>query len=436
VNDTNYNTDKNYNFTLLSGGATFNSCIIATIVNVSDFIRFNENVTGIIAKNIIYDNITFTDFFNQYVYHEFEPDYFASEDRISNSALFNLAEKLNVPDILGNIICALYLSDNQSFIDEIRQLNTIISESEDFDANDIESVNAAIQIAEKQGLDDAKELIAYLASYDVLGATDKEPRTAVSDFLIGKDDDKDSAYDWIIPFGMKIDWSKSSIQVMPQAENTYAEMPYVDGSLIENTVYKNRIFSIVAYSELGLSVSEKEQLKSEICRILDATKNNPKKMTFQDSSTSFDVTYSGTAEITDGASFVRVTLPFESQPYGYPLFSKEVAGTGLLVNDGDADVGCVNTISSGAVNPSFKIGSIEYSWSGTVPANTKLIIDHNDYSCYLETIKGVRTNAISKLTGEFQRIPKGTSVAITAYGDTENYLVTTFQEKILWGGNL
>ena len=84
------------------------------------------------------------------------------------------------------------------------------------------------------------------------------------------------------------------------------------------------------------------------------------------------------------------------------------------------------------MNPSFQLGTITYTWEGTVPEDTTLYIDHNNYTCYLETVKGTRTNVIDKLTGEFQTIPKASSIAITALGNTGDYLVTKLKEKILW----
>lgn len=426
-----YNKSLKYNFLISDGGATYNSAGIEVLVNLFETLKFLDSHGKVIVQRLITEKISLSDFMEWFVFQN-ESEYFHLDETINNFALFDLIENQGVSDIFLNLLISLFLLDKQNVVDEIRQLNAIIEEKEPFDFSEVPTIEALVKIADQYGLNEAEKILAYIFQFDSLRATDKEPRKAVSDFVIGQVENYDRAFDWIVPFDMKVNWRDSSIQVMPQTESSYIDMPEKDGSIIENTIYKNRLFSIVAYSELGLSIAEKEQLKRDIAQILDATKNSPKKLTFMNSDTSFDVQYSGSADITEGPSFVKATIPFESGPYGYPLFEKEVSGTGLLVNDGDADSGCVHKISSGAVNPSFQMGTITYKWSGTVPANTTLYIDHNNYTCYLETVEGTRTNVIDKLTGEFQTIPKASSVAITAFGNTGDYLTTTLKEKILW----
>lgn len=426
-----YNKYFKYNLSISDGGATYNSAGIEVLVNLFETLKFLDARGKVIAQRLITERISLPDFMSLFVLQD-EPEQFYIEESHKYSALFDLIEKQGVSDAFSDLLISLFLLDKQQAIDEIRELNAIIEKNEKFTFKDNPTIEAIIDIADKYGLDEAEKIMAYISQFDPVRVTDREPRKAVSDFMIGQIEDYDKAFDWIIPFDMKVNWRDSSIQVMPQTESTYIDMPEKDGSIIENTIYKNRLFSIVAYSELGLSIYEKEQLKREIAQILDATKNSPKKLTFMASDTSFDVQYSGSAEITEGPSFVKATIPFEAGAYGYPLFEQEVLGTGLLVNDGDADSGCVHKISSGAVNPSFQLGTITYTWEGTVPEDTTLYIDHNNYTCYLETVQGTRTNVIDKLTGEFQTIPKASSVAITALGNTGDYLVTKLKEKILW----
>lgn len=426
-----YNKGYKYNFTLSSGGALYNSASIEVLVNLFETLKFIDLQSSVIAKRLVTEKISLSDFMEWFILQD-ESELFHIEESHEYFALFDLLEKQNVSDIFSDLLISLFLIDKQNAIDEIKSINAILEKKEEFDFSEFPFIFALVDIADKYGFDEAKEIFSFLSQFNHASFTDRDPKKAISDFVIGKIEDYDSAYDWIIPFEMKVDWRSSSIQVMPQTESSYIDMPGQDGSIVENTIYKNRLFSIVAFSELGLSVYEKEELKRNIVQILDATKNNPKKLTFMNSNTSFDVQYSGSAEIAEGPSYVKATIPLESSPYGYPLFEQEVFGTGLLVNDGDKETGCVNKILSGAINPSFQLGTITYTWSGTVPQDTTLYIDHNNYTCYLETVEGTRTNVIDKLTGEFQTIPKGSSVAITAFGETGDYLVTTLKEKILW----
>lgn len=422
----NYNKESSYN-----NNVYYNSSLISIFINVSETIRASDSSPYLIAVSILNDGISIKDFIYNYVLLN-KTESFNLNDALEYKAIFELMDQLGMKESFVEVLVFLLLSDSQELLDEIRLLNALINKEENLNVYDYTDINAIIKLAESNGITDIEKIFALILENDRIGLIDREPRRAISDFIIGKSDDFDPAYDWIFPFDMKVDWRNSNIQIMPQAESSYIDMPGVDGSIIENTIYKNRLFSIVAFSELGLTIAEKEEMKRDIAQILDATKNNPKKLTFQNSETSFDIIYSGSAEISEGPSYVKATIPLEAGPYGYPLFEQEVFGTGLLVNDGDLDVGCVHKISAGAINPSFQLGNITYTWSGTVPEDSTLVIDHNNYTCYIETVEGNRTNEIDKLTGEFQTIPRGSSMAITALGDTGEYLLTVLKEKIIW----
>lgn len=429
----NYNNNKNYNYSIDSGGMMYNSATIQTLIRIFDVFSFLESRHKIYSQKNISESVSIIDKIVLKVFNAFLDELIES-DYIKLNTFFSYIESERIKDTMGNIFSALHLYDKQNVLDEFDKLNALLSKSQIFDFNEKNKIDAMTKIADKFNLKDVSDVLAFFTNFDSFFATDKEPRKAISDFLIGHSDGFDNAYDWVFPFEMKIDWRSSSIQIMPQAESSYIQQPGVDGEIIEDTVYKNRLFNIVMFSELGLTIQEKEILKRDIAQILDATKNNTKKLTFQASSTAFDVKYSGAADIKEGPSYIKATIPLESSPYGYPLFDKEIFGSGLIVNDGDADIGCVHKISSGAINPTFMLGEINYSWNGIVPENTTLVIDHNNYSCYLETIQGLRTNAINKLSGEFQTIPKHSSIVLTAKQSTENYIQTQLKEKILWMG--
>lgn len=428
-----YNKNYKYNYTIATGGGKYNSSAVSVLLSFSELFSSFDQRSPIISKNILYENPTFTDFFAQYVFN-YETEEFSSFDGFEHSALFDIMEHENVTDEFSDLIVALYILDKNNIIDEFRKLDVILNQDDGFESKDDITLESLLKLAEKYSLDEARNVIAFLQKHDSFGATDRSPRTALSDFVVGHVDNHDTAYDWIIPFEMKVDWKGSTIQVMPQTESDYIDLPNVDGSMIANTIYKNRIFNIVAFSELGLTKTQKEELKTKIVQVLDSTKNTTKKLTFHPSDVSFDVKYSGAANIVEGPSYVKATIPLESSPYGHKLFETVVDGSGLIVNDGDEKTGCLHEISSGCVNPGFLLGEVSYSWNGTVPYGFTLIIDHNDYSCYLRDNLGNRTNAIDKLSGEFQSIPKHSSIAITANDNTRSYIKTYIKEKILWIG--
>lgn len=268
--------------------------------------------------------------------------------------------------------------------------------------------------------------------YDSFAVTDRPPQKADSNFFIGYTAERDRTYKSVLPLGLNYDVERSEIPIMPPTEHTYIDMPFVDGSMITHTKYLNRPFKIVAWSDDGLTKGEIEQLKYEITRFLDSTKEHSRKLTIQETGTTFDVKYSGQAVTEQGPSFIRVTMPFESGPYGYPSLAQEVYGNGILINHGDKEMPFINEISEGCINPHFTIGTVEYSYTGTVPTGKKLVINHENLTCDLVSSNGTKENVIKNLTGDFQTVPKGQSVTITADAGTASHLCTRAIERVLW----
>jgi hypothetical protein len=356
----------------------------------------------------------------------------ANYDSSTTAVIVYASENININDPLPSTI-AIMVSTETVNTSDTQKVFAYLTSADSFSVSDIEKLFALIDKNEKLSLEELQSTDATIYQFESPYAMDRTPRTAYSDFVIGTQDPYDKAFDWLLPFNMMVDYSQSSIPYMPQVEHDQTEMYGVDGSTLINAEYKNRIFKIVSYSLLGLTKQEKEELKFKICEVLDEIKNASKRITFKNSDTAFDVVYSGASTISEGGSFVKSEIQFESQPYGHPLFDQEVYGSGKLTNNGDTDIGFVNTILSDAVNPEFVIGDITYRWNGTVPKNSKLIIDHTDRSCYIESFDGEKINAIDKLDGKFQLIPQGKSVEITALGNTESFLTTTLRENVLWG---
>lgn len=423
----NYNSGYKYN----SKFNLYNSVIYKYIVNVYEVLRLNDAITRRTAFIALFESQKIADYLSTAITWSFD-ETIEMYDKSDNFVLFDIAEKLNIKDDFSDLVVMLYLMDKVNILDELAYLNAFINQTDSINVKDISNIEAFIEQLDKFGFNESKDLFALISEFESLNISDKNPRKAISDFYIGHQEGFDNAFTWLFPFDMMIDEKNSTIQVMPQTESNYIEMQGVDGSIVENTIYKNRLFNIIAYTKDGLTKFEKEEIKKEITRILDATKHETKKLTVQSADVSFDVKYSGLADIAEGPSFVKATIPLETSPYGYPLFDREVYGSGLILNDGQSNVGCVNYISAGCVNPEFQLGTITYRWNGTVPDNMTLIIDHEAYMCYLESAHGYRKNAITNLTGNFQRIPKESSIVLLANANTENYIRTTLKERILW----
>lgn len=430
----NWNSGAIFNAKGGEGGFSWNSKEYILILNLSEVIHVKETLSSVLARLVLTEKglAVYDAIFNAALFDKLTEE-IQLDDKLSISLLFELADQIGLKDEISDLAVLAYLHDHMDIMEEIQILAQLVAEDK-FSLQDDTSIEAFLKTLDDFGLTELEQsILAYIETHDSFGLTDHEPRQAISDFLIGAIDDDDRAYDWLIPFNMKVDWGNTKIQVMPEAEITSIEMPGIDGSIVADTVYKDRLFSIVAFSEDGMTLQQKEDLKARITQILDSTKHKTKKLTVQARGTTFDVKYEGQADIQSGPSFVKGTIPLQVTPYGYSMFPYELYGSGLVDNaNGDTMMRPKHTISGPITNPSFKLGTVTYTWNGTVPEETSLVINHDKYTCYTIDNFGKKKNVLAQLTGDFQAIDAGKSVVLVADENTEGHILTEWVTPVLW----
>lgn len=354
-------------------------------------------------------------------------------DKVDVEAILELFDSFGVKDETYELLVSLYLNDKFNIIEEFKSFSELAIK-EKVNLEEKQGIQVALDLVDKIGVKDLQHVYGFLKLYDSFLVSDRQPKTAVSDFIIGTTEDLDNAYEWLVPFGLKIDWSKSNMPSMPEAELTTVEIPSVDGSIVEDTVYKDRMFQIVAYTEQGLNKSEKQQIKAKIARILDTTKKKAKKLTIQNSNISFDVRYDGQATLTEGSSYVKASIPFRTSPYGYSTFEEEMLGNGVITNGGDMDICPVTTITGYCRKPYFEINGVSYFYDNIVEDGGKLVIDHAMKSAYVIDGSGNKSNAMKDLhTNEFTKISVGSSVWVYAEDSaTARQMSHTWRNRVLW----
>lgn len=434
----NYNSGKIYNKMANAGGALYNSATYIITFKLNDFFNAGDAVTQLLAISIVYESPSIADAVRMSSLYMLNQELRFEQAQTQAYALFRITDSLGITDTISAMIAALLVNDRFKALDSITRLATLLQAEESVSLNQINSVRALIRKTESFGLTQLAQLFrAVFAIRDTAHATDTDAKTAIADFIIGDptqvgEGDKDAAFDWIMPFGLMMDWSQSVIPRAPEAESDEIQIAGVDGETLEHTRYRNRQFKVVAWSEDDLSQAEKDALVRQITEILDATKNETKTLTFARTGVSFDVKYDGELGVEEGPSFLRAIIPLTASAYGYNRFEKQVDGSGLIQNSGIARVGVINRIAGECENPSFSMGDVDLLWTGTVPAGSHLYIDHGKEVCYLEDSFGNKTNARQYLTGEFVKIPVGGAIIITASDCTEQHLVTTWYDKFLW----
>lgn len=257
-------------------------------------------------------------------------------------------------------------------------------------------------------------------------------------FVVGNVGSRDTSVDWFAPIGMKVDWANTSLQVMPTSESEYIDISTLDGSMVQNTIYKNRAFNFVLFSEDGLTDSQKDDLKQKIVKILDSTKGAFKHLVIPPSEHYFDVKYSGSASIQQGPSFVKATLPFEVKPYSHPMFTEPVKGAGTIVNNGMKKCGIRIEVSGPVTNPVVDITkstgeTYSLKWTGEVAQGTTLVINGEELTCFTIDSDGNKENAITNLEKViFAELNPGESAEIAPDSATSSHVVCKINESYIW----
>lgn len=394
---------------------------------------FGEELISTAADIYMADDIMLAEKLNIFSSY-FIDDTLMLEDDKDISTVLSIADEIGVKDKLLLILANISVEDEITFDEALKQFSHYAMH-DSFYLDEKLSESARLKLEDRFAVGgDTIDLGASISSTDDLAITDYKPKRAATDFLIGfTESNIDNAVDWLVPFRLMVDWGSTNVPVMPEAALTTIELPYTDGSIVENAVYKDRMFNIVGFSKDGLTSRQKGDLKRKIDEILDSIKFKSKRLTIQDRDIAFDVRYEGLAEIADGSSYVKATIPFRATPYGYHIFDGEVEGSGLIDNtEGDAPLGVVVRIKGTVTDPTFDIGGNTFKWTGTVRSGYTLVVDHNLMTCYLLEPSGKKTNALASLTGGFYRVPKQTSVVISMPDSMKNHFKTTYTVKRLW----
>ena len=435
----NYNSGLIYNKMPNDGGLIYNGGIYVVTFRLSDEFWSSDNVTHLYCISVVYESARATDARLLTTRYLLTDEVEASDSTATAHAMFRLTESLRITDAFSAILASLLVNDRFKVLDSITRLAAIVASGEDLFLQETPTLRSLIKKLDSFGMSDLSTMFQTLMIRDMIYASDSgDPATAIADFIIGdpaqvgESGEIDAAFDWIFPFGLMVDWNNSVFQRAPEAESDEIQIAGVDGETLEHTRYRNRPFKVVAWSEDNLTQQEKDALVRQITEILDATKNETKTLTFARTGVSFDVKYDGELSVEEGPSFIRATIPLNASAYGKNRFGKELSGSGLIQNSGIARIGVVNKIAGECVNPSFAMGDVDISWTGTVPAGSYLYIDHGKEVCYLEDPFGNKTNARKYMSGEFVKVPVGGTIIITANDCTESHLVTTWYDKFLW----
>lgn len=430
----NYNTGKKYNVSAKEAlGFNYNSAIFTITFKIGEQIVLTDELKSLLADFVLNEVYKVSDSTVLNSFFEFNDNLIFNKETANQTALMQIMETLNANDSLINLIVSQLINDDISILEELNQFSLILANDE-IETTETLDLKAIYNIADQLGLTEINNLVATILAYQELNIIDRDSKTSISDFYIKKSED--GSFDVLMPFGFKIDWGKTLMNFMPEASDSSIEIQGLDGELVQDTVYKARNFDIVAYSDAGITSQEREYLKTKIANTLELIKSKKKKLTIGNSGTSFDVKYSGVANIDDSrGNFIKLELPLKSpSPYGYNEFEGMMRGSGLLVNAGIISTGPIIEIEGPFTNANILIGARLVSWQGTILINEKLIIDCENGMCYKVDANNFKTNVATGFNGNYIRIEKG-SVVVECNSNIESLTTIRWKEKFLWGSH-
>lgn len=425
-----YNTAKRYNTNGAKGGAIYNVETYILVLKLNENIDFLEELQIPLAKLILSEKLNWIDALGANVENFLSGTMSFVDSAPQLDAFFEALERVGLIDKITELIVDLAINEDYSLIEEMEQFAEIFAEL-DFHLEDTANLEAFIETADEYGFEELAELFANILTFHDFNMTDKQPKSAISDFYVTKDED--GIFDIIKPFNLIVDYSKTKISFMPEATDTISELVGIDGEIVQDTVYRSRMFDIFAVTEQGLTLVEKEEIKKEISEILHSIKTGTKVITFANNETEFDVKYSGLADIvTDAPGWMRFELPLKSpSSYGRKQFNKDIKGSGLMENTGVIPTGPLVKITGPCENPAFLMGDVTIEWKSTIAANETLYIDMENETCYKINANGEKINAMKHFNGEFKKIPVG-SLVLEANQATEEHISATWIERVLY----
>ena len=251
----NYNSGKMYNFSARESGFNYNSAVFMITLRltepliIKDFVKLQSVTIPTQEKlNLSSEYLLNTNF---YLYDKGiikELDFIFSSD-------FFVNDNFKVDDDALKLAIAIALSESISSKEKIELISELFS-IEKISVLQEPEIEAYVNGFDEENIIDLSPLLnANIYDKDIINMTDKDPKKAISDFYITKSDD--GIYDMIMPFDLIVDYSMTHIGFMPECVDTSTEMQGVDGEIVQDSVYKSRLFDIFAVTLDGLIMKQK-----------------------------------------------------------------------------------------------------------------------------------------------------------------------------------
>ncbi len=213
------------------------------------------------------------------------------------------------------------------------------------------------------------------------------------------------------PLGLLV--NKINRSLMPPTRDNVETIPGKNGDIDFGSEFGSDVIELEVATEEGLSTTEIEEVKRTLAQKLNPSTGERDLVLEYEMNKNYKVKYSGKIPIERYPTWFKFVIPFKlTNPIANSVEEKFLTGSGTIVNNGTFEAGLIIEVAGVATNPSVTIGSFTLTYTGTIPAGQKLIIDTEKQTAKIGT-----SNAMDGYNGEFPFLQPG-SVNVTAGSNT------------------
>ena len=208
-----------------------------------------------------------------------------------------------------------------------------------------------------------------------------------------------------------IDFNESSIPTMPEAVESSVRAAGRDGDIVLNTTYEPISFSIVCYTQDGLTLEEKVKCESDVNRFLNEIKNKTARFAIEKDSKFYNVKYNAALTTINYPAHLKFSIPLKSSDsYAKDIEDKKIIGNGTATSNTVRDVGALFTINGPAITPIISLNDYSMEYNMDILEGSKVEIDSSRSTITNVNAEGVRTNVMKYYNHQFPKIENGENI--------------------------
>ena len=175
-----------------------------------------------------------------------------------------------------------------------------------------------------------------------------------------------------------------------------------------NTTYEPISFSIVCYTQDGLTPEEKVKYESDINRFLNEFKNKTARLAIEKDSKFYNVKYNAALTTINYPAHLKFSIPLKSsESYARDIEEKKITGNGTVLSNTLKSAGAIFTINGPAITPIISLNDYSMEFSTDILEGSRIEIDSNKSTITHINSDGVKTNVMKYYNHQFPKIENG-----------------------------